>query len=189
MFRDWIFYPLVALAALGLTLVSFGPYPFRPSPEAQAGVRQEGALVFTPDALARTSPGAAATSVIYNGWSPFALRVATAAGGTSPTDDISKVAHLQISAAAAAPLSGRPLVVEILARPIPLATAPELLVGVEGADGARWAKTAIGGEPALVTLKFPASAAPVTAIALYPVNPSKDRTLGVEIGEIRIRAQ
>jgi hypothetical protein len=63
------------------------------------------------------------------------------------------------------------------------------LVGVEGADGARWAKTAIGGEPALVTLKFPASAAPVTAIALYPVNPSKDRTLGVEIGEIRIRAQ
>jgi hypothetical protein len=189
MFRDWIFYPLVALAAAGLAMASFGPYPFRPAPAAQAGGRQDGALVFTSDALARAAPGAGVTSVIYNGWTPFALRIATPAGGTDAPAELAQVTRLQITAEAAAPINGKAIVVEVLARPVPLATAPELLIGIEGEGSVRWARTPIGSEPALITVKFPGSLEAVRAIALYPVNPSKDRVLGVEIGEIRVRPQ
>lgn len=186
MFRAWIFYPLVALVAAALIAISFGPAPFRAPPAPQAGVRQEGALVFTADALAHAFPGVGATSVAYRGWSPTGFRVAAPAGAATPGPD---AARLKLTPDAAQSLVGKPLIVEILVRPVPLTTAPELAVGLESGGAITWARSPIAPEPGLVRLTFPAIAGPIDAIALTPLVPAPDRPLSVEIGEIRIRPQ
>jgi len=186
MFRDWIFYPLIALAAAGMIALSFGPAPWRPAPAAQAGDRQEGALVFTPDALEQIEPRGAVTSVSYAGWSPTAVRIATPPGQGEP-GAATPAARLQLSADAGQALAGKALIVELLVRPVPLSTAPNLAVAITRGGAQSWARTEIGAEPALVTFKFEAAPGPVEAIALYPINPSQDRPLSVEIGEIRVR--
>lgn len=186
MFRAWIFYPLVALAAAALIAASFGPAPFRDAPAPQAGVRQEGAIVFTAEALARSFPGVGATSIAYQGWSPTGFRVAAPPGTVEPTGD---AARLKLTPDAAQALAGKPLIVEILVRPVPLTTAPELAVGLESGGAIAWARSAIAPEPGLVRLTFAPTPGPVDAIALTPLVPGQDRPLSVEIGEIRIRPQ
>lgn len=186
MFRAWIFYPLVALAAAALIAISFGPAPFRAAPAPQTGARQEGALVFTADALAQAFPGGGATSVVYKGWSPTGFRVSTPPGTSQPGPE---AARLRLTPDAAQALVGKALIVEVLVRPVPLTTAPEIAIGLESGGAISWARSPISPEPALVRLTFPPVSGPIDAIALMPLVPSTDRPLSVEIGEIRIRPQ
>ena len=188
MFRDWIFYPLVALIAAGLIVVSFGGALFARPPAPQDGQNLNGALVFSPAMLARIEPGPAPTFSPRTAGQPTALRVATRAGAGDLTE-ATPSARLLLTPAAAQTFSGKPLAVEILVRPIPTSTAPELAVGLVAGGVVTWARQPLGPDPALLSFTFPSPTAPIEAIALYPVNPFPERTLGVEIGEIRVRAR
>lgn len=184
MFRDWIFYPLVAIAAAILIALSFGE-TLRPTPPGPvAGLAAKDALVFPADMLKSVDPGAAATHVVREGTKTIGLRIATPVGGAAPV--LAAAARVRLDPSAAARLSQRPLVVELLTRPIPLATAPEIAVGLISNGTVQWSRQTLSTDPALAAFAFPATSG-VDGIAIYPINPSPDRVLGVEIGEIRVR--
>jgi hypothetical protein len=188
--RSFLFYPLLALAATGLILLSLGAQPWADqTPAAQAGViAKTGARAFGPAALSRIDTGDAHVKFSpRNGAGAVSgLHLAVKTGAPARPPATERGARLLLSADAAAALAGQKLRAEIDVRPMPFATAPALALSVQGQDGpVIWLEAATGTEPKTLIFDLPAQAAP-TAIGLYVINPLGNNASAVDIGEIRL---
>lgn len=203
--RPIFFYPLAAIVATVTILASmnYALVPHEPTP--QAGVAQEGVLVFGPAALQHVDVGPAQEYYLQrnpNG-APGSIQIATKKAHTVPGPGDHGV-RLLLSPQTAADLAGKPLRIDVQLRPLLYTTAPRLSVSAQtqGAPNAWVAqpfpRTAIerfstdaAKSAVWVTFALPATAGAPTAIGLWP---DADRTggeqaslnVGVEIVQIRI---
>lgn len=190
LFRSFLFYPLLALAAGGLILLSLGPQPWAAKePTAQNGAPgKDGALAFAPDALSRMDAGEhhLTFSPRDGSGAASALHVAVKKGAPTRPTETERGARLLLAPGALEKVTGRPIRVEVDVRPMPFATAPQLALSLQSQDGPiAWVEAATGAEPKTLTFDLPAQAAP-NAIGLYVINPLGNDASAIDIGEIRL---
>jgi hypothetical protein len=192
LFRSIIFYPVLALLAAGLILLSLGSQPWAPrTPASQSGAPgADGAVVFGPSALARIDPGAH-----HHIFSPrnargqaSSLHIALKKGAPLTPDETERGARLLLTSDTVTPFRGQPVQVDILVRPAPLMAAPQIAISWQGEDGATvWSLAETGTEEKTLSFTLPAAAAP-QAIGFYVVNASANDAFAVEIAEVRLSA-
>jgi hypothetical protein len=187
LFRSLIFYPLLALAAAGLILLSLGPGRGAPlTPSAQAGVETADSVVFGPKSLVGIDAGDRhAIFAPRNGAGQAkSLHIAVNLGAPAPSPD-NRGARLLLAPEAAARIAGQAVDVSLALAPMPFATAPKIAVSLQAGEGpVGWSIVDVPTEAKSVTVRLAAVAAP-QAIGLYVVNPLQNGAVAVEIREIR----
>jgi hypothetical protein len=185
--HSWIFYPLVALAAGALILLSLGPRALPKQHAPQTGHSADGAVAFDAVALANVAP--ADNIVLYTPYSdgrPTALRIATMPSHGPPRPDEAG-ARLPIEPASLAPFMGRAIEIELDYRPLIESTAPSLALALSDGGPLQWVEIATVLEPATLKAVLPPAHGPVSAIAIRPINPNPQLNFGVEISRLTVR--
>ena len=190
LFHPLIFYPLVAIAAFGVILISLRPQFWVRDPAPAAAELSDGALVYQGDSFnAPQDAPSRPFTVVRNFWgTPEALRVAVRVEPNTPAGDPTPQetgVRLLLTPADAARINGRPATVEVSYRPLAINTSQGLAVSLQGAGPTHWVSTPTPPEPATVRIQLPAQS-DITAIGLRPVDPGVDRVYGVEITRIRV---
>jgi hypothetical protein len=190
LFRSVIFYPLAALVAAGLILISLGPQPWAPrAPASQSGAPgQDGAVVFGPSALAGIDAGA--HHIVFSprnaSGAASTLHIAVKKGAPLTPTPTERGARLMLNSETANRFGGQPVRVDVLIRPAPIASAPEIAVSWQGSEPVTiWSQAETGTEEKTLSFTLPAATAP-QAIGLYVINPSANEAFAVEIGEIHL---
>jgi len=186
LFHPLLLYPALALAAAALIFLSLRPDLGIMTTSAQAGRFEEGAVVLEGEALAHpeVGPGMFAHVARDGLGRAIGLRVAVGPNLGDPTANDRGVQVL-LDSETAARLPAGEAIVEVLVRPVPLTTAPELAVSLQGAGPVAWATQEMAPEPRIVRFSVP-SGASMTAVGLRPIAAYADYNYGFEIGRIRI---
>ncbi|MBY0569427.1 MAG: hypothetical protein K2P70_19110 [Hyphomonadaceae bacterium] len=189
-FHPLIFYPLVAIAAVGVVLISLRPQFWPRDPAPAAATLAESALVYDGDSFNSPAdlPNRPVT-VMRNFWgTPEALRVAIRvepnAPEGEPTPDETG-ARILVTPEDAARINGRPATIEISYGPLAINTTQALAVSLQGAGPTVWVQQPTPPETNTVRFEVPAQT-DVNAIGLRPVDPGVDRVYGLEITRIRV---
>jgi hypothetical protein len=192
LFRSIIFYPLVALLAAGLILLSLGSQPWAPrTPANQSGAPgQDGAVVFGPSALARIDPGA--HHIVFSPrdarGQASTLHIALKKGAPITSSETERGARLLLNSDTAKRFAGQAVQLDLRIRPAPIASAPHLAVSWQGSEPVTvWSQAETGTEEKTLSFTLPAAATP-QAIGIYVINTSPNDAFAIEIGEIRLSA-
>lgn len=187
--RWWIFYPLVALAAVGLVWLSLGrSWTNEIEPAPQAGRSAGDTLVLDASSLARpeTPDAADLVFVVERDETPTGLRVARRAPATQPAPD-EKGVRILLAPQAAAPFAGRRVVVEVDLRAIGETTARNLALSLQGEGPSAWVTQPLASLPATIRYELPpGSQTAPAALGLRVVDERTPHSYGVEIVEIRL---
>ena len=189
-FHPLIFYPLVAIAAVAVVLISLRPQFWPRDPAPAAAELSDGALVYSGDSF-NTPVDAPARpfTVVRNFWgTPEALRVAIRVEPDAPVGAPTPAetgVRILLTPADAARLNGRAATIEVTYRPLAINTAQALAVSLQGAGPTNWVSSPTPPEPSTVRIQVPAQS-DITAIGLRPIDPGVDRVYGVEITRIRV---
>lgn len=187
---DWWFYPLLLAVAAALILVSLGADAFNRDGAPQKGVRENGAFIYGPAALAGgidPMNGHMRHVVRDFGVSARAVRVGVEPGRGQPPGDATG-ALLQIDPADAAALAGRPVRVEITFRRISVTTAQGLATSLQNGGPTQWSGGPIPQENGVMAFDLPAQAGgPLKGLGIWVISDKTDYNYGVEITRVMLK--
>lgn len=185
LFHPLVFYPLIALVAALVILVSLRPFSHTRDPEPVAGIIQEGAVVLEGASFNTPDPSPEQHMVVDRSfWGEArALRIAVLPNQPPPTPAEQGV-RILLTPETAALLDGMPVTVDISYRPVPINAAPALAVSLQGIGPADWVIQPIPPQAGTVRFQLPAGFA-VDAIGLRAISEATDQAYGVEIVSIR----
>lgn len=189
-FHPILFYPLVAIAATAVVLISLRPQFWQRDPSPVAAELSDGTLVYEGDSFnAPQDAPMRPFTVVRNFWGqPLALRVAIRVEPNTPAGDPTPQetgVRILLRPEDAARINGRAVTIEVSYRPLPINTSQGLAVSLQGAGPTTWAASPTPPEPSTVRIQVPAQT-DVNAIGLRPVDPGVDRVYGLEITRIRV---
>lgn len=189
LFHWWIFYPLAALVAVAVILVSLGPALLPTDPRPVGGRMVGTTLVIEGADLAHPAPSPETVFYVARNaaWAAQGLRVAVRPGQGPARDD---EAGLQILLApeASVGLGPGPFRVEVRIAPVPVTTAPRLAIALDRGGAVEWRTVPVTAVTDVVAFDFPQADAGMllTGIGIRPVAALEDYNYGVEIRSIRI---
>jgi hypothetical protein len=189
LFRWYLFYPLAAVAAALIILVSLGPAILPADPRPVAGRVKGNAVLLAGDDLAHPNPSPQTVHFVQRdaAWRATALRVAVRPrlGPAKPNE-----AGLQIllSQASAARLGRGPVRIEVMTASVPVTTATHLAIGLPHGSETEWQTKPVSVGDNMIAYDFAprSSGALITAVGVRPVSIPDDYNYGVEIRGIRI---
>jgi hypothetical protein len=188
MFRWYLFYPLAALVAAGVVLISFGPALIPDSgPRWVQGTISQNALALEGEDL--SAPRTAANMVYFvprdANWRASGLRVAVrpGEGGVGAQE---RGVRILLAPQASEWLGTGPLRVQVTTSPLPLSAAAQLAFGLERGERTDWSAKPIAPIRDTLEFDFPGGQERVRSFALRPVSDSDDANRGVEIRAIRV---
>lgn len=188
LFRWWIFYPLAAIAAVALVVLSLGPALLATDPRPMVGSMDGAALVLEGEDLAH--PEGAPETVHYvarnAAWQATGLRVAVLPD-LGPVKATETGVRVILAPEAAVGLGSGPFRVEVSIAPVPVTTAPQLAVALDRGEP-EWQTQPVSVVQNVITYAFPAADAGllISGIGIRPVAMLNDYNYGVEIRSIRI---
>lgn len=186
LFRWWVFYPALVIAAGAIILASLGPAALRHETRPVVGAVEDGALVLAGDALGHAEN--APETVFYvarSGWRVVGLRVAVLPG-RGPVTPAERGVRVLVAGDMAEALGRGPFRVDVEVVPVPVTTAPFLALGLDRGGTTEWATQPVSVVESTISYMFPAGGDALRAIALRPVATLEDYNYGVEIRSIRI---
>jgi hypothetical protein len=185
-FHPLVFYPLVALLAALVILVSLKPQSWPRQPAPVAGVVRDGAIVLEGAAFDAPDDSPDQTmNVVRDFWGrPQSLRIAVLPGQPDPSP-AETGARILLTPERAALLEDKPATVEVTYRPLPINAATGLAVSLQGVGPADWVIQPIPPEAGTVVFQLPAGFAP-DAIGLRAISAGQEQAYGVEIVRIRV---
>ena len=184
LFHPLIFYPLVALAAAAVILISMKPQDWPRPPAPVAGEIHNGMLVLQGEAFnsPEKSPEQNMT-VSRDLWGHArSLHIAVLAGQPDPTPADTGV-RILLTPRSAAVLGAGAVTMEVSYRPQPVNTAAALAVSLQGAGPADWVKLPLQPQAGVLRFQAPAGFAP-DAIGLRAISDQPGQSYGVEIVRI-----
>jgi len=187
LFHPLIFYPLTALLAVLVILVSLRPQSFPHAAAPVAGQAVQGAIVLSGAAFnsPAADPAAQYMTVKRNFLGQAeSLRIAQLPGHPAPTPQDHGVRVL-LDAAGASAIAGRPMTVEVSYLPSPVNAASSLAVSLQGNTAATWITQPTPPQPGTLRFQLPPQANP-DAIGLRAISTATDEAYGLEITRIRL---
>lgn len=187
---DWWFYPLLALVAAALIIVSLGADAFDRDGSPQRGQRDGEAFIYGPAQLADgidPTNGHLRHVVRDFGVSPRAVRIGVEPGRGQPAPD-SVGALFQIDPADAAAFAGKPVRVEITFRRISITTAQGLATSLQNGGPAFWSGGPLPAENGVMAFDLPAlDGAPPKGLGIWVISDKSDYNYGVEITRVSMK--
>jgi hypothetical protein len=190
--RSWllspiVFYPLLIAAACGLVLMSFGTRLLAAPTTASARIEGETVVIPGPGLAAATIDPSQTSFIVRNGGgAPTALRLAVLPGQGLPTPAYTG-ARVPLTREAADALAGRAVRVTVTVRPLPVTTAAQLAISLQGQGDANWQVVDLTGEEGVLAYTFPPLASgPPTAVGLRVISANDDYSYGIEIATIAL---
>lgn len=186
---DWWFYPLMALAALGLIVTSLGASILERAATPQAAAREGSSFVFDQHKIAQGArlDDTHVMHVVRDfGVSAQSVRFAVRPNAPPPTAADTGV-QLLLSPADAAALTGRTVDVELQLRRFTITAAGGIALSLQNGGPVTWVITPLPqtSGPMAVRLTAPAGAPP-TALGLRLLTDQTDYNYGAEIRRITI---
>lgn len=187
---DWWFYPLIAIAALGLIVLSLGLDTFDTRVAPQHARRQGAALTYGPHELARgTRVDADHVRFVVRdfGVNAQALRIAVKPGRPAPTVRDTGV-QLLLDPAETAAFAGKAVRVEIQYVRLTRTAAGGIALSLQNGGPVVWTSKPLPTESGAVTIDIAAPAgAPPTALGLRMLSERDDFNCGAEIRRIVLK--
>ncbi|MGE3142559.1 MAG: hypothetical protein AB7L65_04515 [Hyphomonadaceae bacterium] len=189
LFRWHIFYPLAALTAAAVILISLGPALLPRDARPVSGQMVEGALWLAREDIAHPlgAPETVHFVVRDGAWEATGLRVAARMGvGALQPEETG--AQILINPEAALALGEGPFRIEIRTAPVPVTTAPQVAIALERGGFREWATAETPLSDSTIAVDFPASdpGVLISSIGIRPIAALEDYHYGVEIRSIRI---
>lgn len=189
LFHPLVFYPLCALIAALVIVLSIQPQKWPRPPAPVAGEIVAGALVL--EGAAFNSPDDSPEqylTVVRDFWGrPQALRIAVLPSQPPPTPAEPGI-RIELTPASAAVIGEHPVTVEVQYNPLPINPASALAVSLQGIAPGDWVIQQVPPQPGTVRFELPGSFA-VNAIGLRAISNGADQAYGVEILRIRVIPQ
>lgn len=189
LFHPLIFYPLAALFAVFVIVVSVKPQSWPRAPAPVTAELQNGSLVFAGAAFNSPAVGPEQDiTVTRDFWGRAqTLRIAEKAGQAPPGPG-QQGAQLLLKPEQAAMLEGRPVTVEVSYNTIPVNMASGLAVSLQGAGPAQWVSQSAPEQAATLRFAVPAQTA-VAGVGLRALSDNDDQSYGLEITRVRVTPQ
>lgn len=184
-FHPLVFYPLAALIAAAVIVISLRPQAWPHEPEPVTGEVVQGAIILEGEGLNSPddSPGQNMT-VVRDFWGrPEALRIAVLPGQPEPTPAEQGV-RILLTPETAMMIDGPPVIVEVNYSPLAINAASGLAVSLQGIGPADWVIQPLLSEAGVARFELPPGIA-IDAIGLRAMSDGDDQAYGVEITRIR----
>jgi hypothetical protein len=188
LFRWYLFYPLAAIIAALIILVSLGPAILPTDPRPVSGRVTGAMLVLSGDDLAHPAPSPETVHHVERdaAWRTKALRVAVLPGH-GPVKPQEAGVQILLSPQAIAGIGPGPFRIEILTKSVPVTTAQQLAIGLSRGSTIEWQTKPITVGDELIAYDFAQMPGePISAIAIRPVTTLEDYNYGIEVRGIRI---
>ena len=187
---DWWFYPLIAVAALGLIVLSLGLDAFDTRVTPQHAQRHGAALIYGPHELARgTKLDADHVGFVARdfGVNAHAVRFAVKPDRPPPTAQDTGV-RLMLEPGETVNLAGKPVRVEIQYVRLTRTAAGGIALSLQNGGPVTWVSRPLPTESGMVTLDLtaPAGGAP-TALGIRMLSDREDFNCGAEIQKITLK--
>lgn len=187
-FNSIVFYSLAAILAAAIIALGLSPdrWPLRPA--AQSGRIVGSSIVL--DGAALSAPAASPEQVFYVVWDgqgPRSLRIAVTPNRPLPTS-ADRGTRILLSREAAERLNNKAVVLEITYRPLPVLTAYELAVSLQGSGPTEWVVGRLGVEPdslGRLRLQLPPQSE-IDSLGLRVISDNVEWNYGAEIQEISL---
>jgi hypothetical protein len=188
LFRWYLFYPLAAIIAALIVLVSLGPAILPTDPRPVSGRVTGAMLVLSGDDLAHPAPSPETVHYVDRdaAWRTKALRVAVLPrhGPVKPQE---AGVQILLSPQAIAGIGPGPFRIEVLIKSVPVTTAQQLAIGLGRGSTIEWQTKPITVGDELIAYDFAQTPGePISAIAIRPVTALDDYNYGIEVRGIRI---
>jgi hypothetical protein len=187
LFHPLLFYPLAALIAAFVIVVSLQPQAWPRDPAPVSAERDGQWLVFQGEAF--NSPAVDEDKQEMTVSRDFFGRARTLSIAQKPTVPAptpqDQGARILLSAEDAAALSGRPVTIEVSYNPLPINAATGLAVSLRGEGPSAWVSQPAPPQSATLRFQLPARGS-VNAIGLRALSEGADQAYGLEITRIRV---
>jgi hypothetical protein len=186
LFHPLIFYPIAALFAAFLIVVSVKPQSWPRAPAPVAAAVSGGTLTVAGDGLGAPQPGPGQNlTVVRDFWGhASALRIAQLPNQAPPGANEDGVRVL-LSPETARLLDGKPVSVEVTYNPLAINAASGLALSLRGQAPAPWISRTTPPQSGRLRFELPAQAR-VTAIGLRALSSGGNEAYGLEITRMRI---